>query len=113
MSWGNCSVKVSWPYGDFHDEPEGVARAGLVEAALAGKITNREGAVALHLTAPPRRQPLSVARGPGPGAHAAGRDRRCDVGGRRVAFPADRRSPRLRHAPAPSGHHLWRPRGAR
>jgi hypothetical protein len=50
MSWGNCSVKVSWPYGDFHDEPEGVARAGLVEAALAGKITNREGAVALHLT---------------------------------------------------------------
>src|SRR5207302_9874599 len=25
MSWGNCSVKVSSPYGDFHDEPEGVA----------------------------------------------------------------------------------------
>src|SRR5713101_9009616 len=34
MSWGNCYVKVSWgapivevsfPYGDLHDEPEGVA----------------------------------------------------------------------------------------
>jgi hypothetical protein len=52
-------------------------------------------------TAPTRRQPLSMARGAGPSAHAARRDRRCDVGGRRVAFPADRRSPRLRHAPPP------------
>src|SRR5215472_15242202 len=25
MSWGNCSVKMSSPYGDFHDEPEGSA----------------------------------------------------------------------------------------
>jgi hypothetical protein len=25
MSWGNCSVKMSSPYGDFHDEPQGVA----------------------------------------------------------------------------------------
>src|SRR3989442_1603054 len=27
MSWGNCSVKMSSPYGDFHDEPKGVAPA--------------------------------------------------------------------------------------
>src|SRR5439155_10958015 len=25
MSWGNCSVKVSCPHGDFHDEQEGTA----------------------------------------------------------------------------------------
>src|SRR2546427_10727851 len=25
MSWGNCSVKMSSPYGDFHDEREGTA----------------------------------------------------------------------------------------
>src|SRR4029453_1992926 len=25
MSWGNCSVKVSCPHGDFHDEPQGTA----------------------------------------------------------------------------------------
>src|SRR5690242_15618745 len=25
MSWGNCSVKMSSPHGDFHDEPEGIA----------------------------------------------------------------------------------------
>src|SRR5882724_6308765 len=29
MSWGNCSVKVSCPHGDFHDEPEGIAPSGL------------------------------------------------------------------------------------
>jgi hypothetical protein len=166
-------------------------RAGLVQAALAGKITNREGAVVLHpdhvaisgarrggsakmasllcdlyagfndtqLTeklrevhklavsresvrlrlplgrpavhrcrpaqhrtrrrARPRpgncsnsTAALSVARGAWPSAHASRRDRQCDVGGRRVAFPADRRSPRLRHAPAPGVHHLWRTRGA-
>src|SRR5712692_77583 len=29
MSWGNCSVKVSCPHGDFHDEPEGIAPGGL------------------------------------------------------------------------------------
>src|SRR5206468_7339773 len=28
MSWGNCSVKVSCPHGDFHDEPEGIAPSG-------------------------------------------------------------------------------------
>jgi len=46
----NCSVKMSSPHGDFHDEQEGNPRAGLVKAALAGKITNQEGARALRLT---------------------------------------------------------------
>ena len=50
MSWGNCAVKMSSAYGDFHDEPQGVARAGLVTAAVAGRISNRDGAAALHLT---------------------------------------------------------------
>ena len=40
MSWGNCSVRVSWP-----------CRApGLIQAALAGQTTNREGAGALQLS---------------------------------------------------------------
>ena len=50
MSWGNGSVKMSSPYGDFHDEPEGVAPGGTGGAALAGRITNREGASALRVT---------------------------------------------------------------
>src|SRR5262245_53148497 len=29
MSWGNCSVKMSSPHGDIHDEPEGVAPGGV------------------------------------------------------------------------------------
>src|ERR1700757_4028404 len=37
MSWGNCSVKVSWPYGDFHDEPEGVAPRGPGPGRPGGK----------------------------------------------------------------------------
>ena len=41
---------MSSPHGDFHDEQEGNPRAGLVKAALAGKITNQEGARALRLT---------------------------------------------------------------
>src|SRR5213593_2982991 len=36
MSWGNCSVKVSCPYGDFHDEPERMRqRTEHLEAQLA------------------------------------------------------------------------------
>jgi hypothetical protein len=49
MSWGNCSVRVSSPYGDLHDEPE-LPRAGLAKAALAGRVNNRQGAGALHIT---------------------------------------------------------------
>jgi hypothetical protein len=43
----NCSVKMS-PHGDLHDEPEGSTRAGLVHAALVGRITNQQGATALR-----------------------------------------------------------------
>jgi len=43
MSWGSCSVKMSSPYGDIHDEREGVAPEGLVQAA--------GGAAALRVTA--------------------------------------------------------------
>src|SRR6266849_9079064 len=37
MSWGNCSVKVSCPHGDFHDEPEGIAPGGLDQSAARAR----------------------------------------------------------------------------
>lgn len=45
----NCSVKMS-PMETFTMSRKEVPRAGLVEAALAGRITNAQGAAALGLT---------------------------------------------------------------
>src|SRR6267378_6603645 len=45
----NCSVKLS-PHGDIHDEQEGSAPGGPGLRALAGRITNQQGATALHLS---------------------------------------------------------------
>src|SRR5229473_143023 len=45
----NCYVKVS-PHGDIHDEQEGSAPGGPGLRALAGRITNQQGATALHLS---------------------------------------------------------------
>jgi hypothetical protein len=36
--------------GDAHDEPQGSAPGGLLTAALAGKISNAQGAQALELS---------------------------------------------------------------
>lgn len=54
MSPRNCSVSMS-PHegmGDMHDAPKGSPRARLPKAALAGKIPNADGALALHLSGP-------------------------------------------------------------
>ena len=45
---GNCNVKVSPPYGDFHDEPKELPRPGLIKTLLTGRITNQQAAAALH-----------------------------------------------------------------
>src|SRR4029434_10390240 len=50
MSWGNCSVKMSSPMETFTMSRKELPRAGLVQAALTGKITNREGAAALQIS---------------------------------------------------------------
>jgi hypothetical protein len=41
-----CSIEVS-PHGDVLDEQKGSAAPGLLKAALAGRITNAQGARAL------------------------------------------------------------------
>jgi hypothetical protein len=41
MSWGNCSVKMSSPNGDFHDEPEGVAPGRIGGGGLRGPVRGR------------------------------------------------------------------------
>src|SRR5262249_55662086 len=53
MSWGNCSVKVSSPNGDFHDEPQGVAR-GRIGGGSVGRAYHdpRGGGGATYLGPP-------------------------------------------------------------
>src|SRR2546425_9240034 len=65
MSWGNCSVKVSCPHGDFHDEPEGIAPGGL----------DQSGAGWAHHQPPSRCRPASHGAA-GPTPQAALRERR-------------------------------------
>src|SRR6266849_2808171 len=50
---GNCSVKVSCPYGDFHDEPEGTApgRPGQSRAVRAHHQSRRRHGLACDRSA--------------------------------------------------------------
>src|SRR3989442_1661301 len=90
MSWGNCYVKVSWgapfvevsfPHGDLHDEPEGVApgrpgqgrpRTTHHQSARSHESAAERPAISA-LEAPPRdgrgrsRGPLLLGGKPGPG----------------------------------------------
>jgi len=50
LSSPNCNVKVSSPMGHHTMSSKEARRPGLVQAALAGKLTNREGASALGLS---------------------------------------------------------------
>src|SRR5712692_11487935 len=92
MSWGNCSVKVSCPHGDFHDEPEGIAPGGLDQsgAGWAHHQPPSRGRPASHGAAGPTPQAaLRERRGPSPApsqsgatlaASVAGEARRLDCG---------------------------------
>src|SRR5207248_10098164 len=57
MSWGNCSVKVSCPHGDFHDEPEGTAPGRLGQSRALGahyESPRRHGPASDHPAIPAR-----------------------------------------------------------
>ncbi len=48
VSWGNCSMKCHPLMETFTMSRKELPRAGLVAAAIAGRITNRDGAKALE-----------------------------------------------------------------
>src|SRR2546428_14166630 len=70
MSWGNRSVKVSFPYGDLHDEPEGIAPRRVGSSRPGGKdheperrrsVTTHPAAISATQAAGPRGGPPGAA----------------------------------------------------
>src|SRR2546426_1381861 len=92
MSWGTRSVKVSFPYGDLHDEPEGIAPRRVGSSRPGGKdheperrrsVTTHPAAISATQAAGPRGGPAGAAASksrPSLPPAPAGRRRRASPG---------------------------------